>query len=33
MPVSSLVREQGRLDQVGKETVCLTPLLTDPVFI
>jgi len=28
-----LVREQGRLDQVGEETVCLTPLLTDPVFL
>lgn len=28
-----LVREQGRLDQVGEETVCLTPLVTDPVFI
>ena len=28
-----LVREQGRLDQVGEETVCLTPLLTDPVFV
>ncbi|MBW1722466.1 MAG: hypothetical protein JRH13_07100 [Deltaproteobacteria bacterium] len=21
------------LDQVGEETVCLTPLLTDPVFV
>ena len=28
-----LVLEQGRLDQVGEETVCLTPLLTDPVFV
>jgi hypothetical protein len=28
-----LVREQANLDQVGEETVCLKPVLTDPVFI
>jgi hypothetical protein len=28
-----LVREQANLDQVGEETVSLTPVLTDPVFI
>jgi hypothetical protein len=27
------VREQGRLNQGAEEKVCLTPLLTDPVFV
>ena len=28
-----LVREQGRLDQVGEETVCLKSVLIEPVFL
>ena len=28
-----LAREQANLDQIGEETVSLTPVLTDPVFI
>ena len=28
-----LVREQANFDQVGKETLSLIPVLTDPVFI
>lgn len=27
-----LAREQGKLDQVGSETVCVMPVLTEPVF-
>ena len=28
-----LAREQNNLDLLGEETVCLTPLVTNPVFI
>jgi hypothetical protein len=28
-----LAREQGKLDQAGEETVSLTPLITEPVFL
>ncbi len=28
-----LAHEQGTLDEVTEETVCLMPLLTDPIFI
>ena len=28
-----LAREQGSLDQVSEETVCIMPVLTEPVFL
>jgi len=28
-----LAREQGKLDQAGEETVSLTPLVTEPIFL
>jgi len=33
MRCAILAREQGKLDLGGNETVSLTPLMTDPIFV